>query len=366
MRRLKAACRGLKERLAAFIPRAWYNGPGLGGAQAMSSVRRKYHVGDQPVPGYRLATLLETGNWDMEYWEAEGPDDAQVLLTIILVHKEIQEGLLGWFSVLPLYRRVVHHHLVSVPDLWLKTADGRVLRELPSGLAVRAGKPGSSPPAAAATQLKMLISELNPVEAVEIEPLGTRPRTLRDRLRECREGGQRGIPGDELVRVLEGPAKALDFLHQPMHDLGAGLGPVVHGGINPRNLVIAGSTVKVADWANLTKWKTFEVHRRVTPSAVVRGIAFSAPEALAGTPGIASDQYSLAVVYAALRTSALPYPKGANPSDMMDLIRRGELDFSKLPKPERRVVSKATALDPEKRWPTCSYLVRALGIALSP
>jgi len=333
----------------------------------MSSARRKYHVGDQPVPGYRLTTLLETGTWDMEYWEAEGPDGAGVLLTVILVHKEIQEGLLGWFSLLPLYRRVIHHNLISVPDLWVKTADGRLLKELPSALGARTEKPASPSPApAAGMQLRILISELRPVEAVEIEPLGTRPRTLRDRLRECREEGRRGISGEELVQTLEGPAKALDFLHQPMHDLGAGPGPVVHGGLNPRNLVIVGNTLKVADWANLTKWKTFEVHRRITPSAVVRGIAFSAPEALAGKPGIASDQYSLAVVYAALRTSALPYPKGANPAEMMDLVSRGELDFSRLPKPERRVVLKATALDPEKRWPTCSYLVRALGVALSP
>jgi serine/threonine protein kinase len=215
-------------------------------------------------------------------------------------------------------------------------------------------------------QLKMLISELHPVEAVEIDPLGTRPRTLRDRLRECREKGERGISGEELVHSLEGPAKALDFLHEPMHDLGSGPGPVVHGGVNPRNLVIVDSTVKVADWANQAKWKTFEVHRRVTPSAVVRGVAFSSPEAIAGKPEIGSDQYSLAVVYAALRTSALPYHKGANPAEMMDLVRRGELDFSRLPKSERRVILKATALDPEKRWPTCSYLIRALGVALSP
>jgi len=332
----------------------------------MSSVRRKYQVGDQPVPGYRLTALLESGAWDMEYWEAEGPDGGQVRLTIILVHKEVQEGLLQWFSVLPWYKRVVHHHLVPVPDMWLKTADGRVLKEVPSALGARVGKPGSPPASSAEVQLKMLISELHPMEAVEIEPLGTRPRTLRDRLRECREGGQPGISGEELVHALEGPAKALDFLHQPMHDLGAGPAPIVHGAINPRDLVIAGNTTKVADWANLTKWKTFEVNRRITASAVVRGVAFSAPEALAGKPGTASDQYSLAVVYAALRTSALPYHRGANAADMMDLIRRGELDFSKLPKPERRVILKATAVDPDKRWPTCSYLVRALGIALSP
>jgi len=116
----------------------------------------------------------------------------------------------------------------------------------------------------------------------------------------------------------------------------------------------------------LTKWKTFEVQRRITSSAVVRGIAFSAPVALAGKPGITSDQYSLAMVYAALRTSTLPYPRGANPAEMMELVRRGELDFSKLPRPERRVVTKATAMDPEKRWPTCSYVVRALGVALTP
>lgn len=331
-----------------------------------SSVKRKYQVGDQPVPGYCLTSLIETGAWDMEYWEARGPEGRQVRLTVILVHQESQEGLLAWFSVLPLYKRVVHHHLVPVPDMWLKTGDGRLLKELPSALKARGEGPESSPShGSAEAHLRMLLAELRPVEAVEIESLSARPRTLRDRLRECREAGRPGIPADELVRTLEGPAKALDFLHEPMHDLGAGPGPVVHGGINPRSLVIDGQTVKVADWANLTKWKTFEVQRRITSSAVIRGVAFSSPEALAGKPEIASDQYSLAMVYAALRTSTLPYQRGANPAEMMELVRRGELDFSKLPKPERRVVTKATAMDPEKRWPTCSYVVRALGIALT-
>jgi len=327
----------------------------------MAAIQPKHQADDEPVPGYCLTSLVESGPWDLECWEAVGPAGERVRMTIITVREEIQQGLLEWFVVLPFFRRIRHPHLLPLPELWLRTADGQLLNELPACPAASPDSAGARPPDAGAD-----IPPAGPVatlqvgEAIEIEASSRCFRNLRDRLTEYRELGQQGIPWPELVDYLKGAAHALDYLHDPVHDVGHGPEAIIHGGIRPHDIVIVGDTVKVADWVNLVKWKAFEGHHRMTPSGAVRTIAYTAPEVLAGTPHVASDQYSLAVVYTALRTCALPFRKGTTPSDMIQLIQRGELDFSRLTKPERRVMQKATARDPEKRWPSCGYLVRAL------
>jgi serine/threonine protein kinase len=283
----------------------------------------------------------------MEYWEATGPDGREVTVTVIPLHQEVLQEVREWFRGLPQLRRITHPHLLPLADLWLRTEDGRVLAELPPPRA------DSAPESA----------EQVPVEVIEIDAWSTRFRTVHERFRECRAQTRRGIPWRELMHYLEPVAEALDYLHQPVHDRGRGPAPIIHGDLKPQDLVLAEGTVRLAGWANLTRTQAFEMHRRVTQSGVIRTIAYAAPEAIAGAPVAGSDQYSLAVLYATFRTGALPYRKGTSPSEMLQLIRTGGLDFSRLPKPEQRVIHKAASLDPDKRWPTCSYLMQALRVA---
>jgi serine/threonine protein kinase len=125
-------------------------------------------------------------------------------------------------------------------------------------------------------------------------------------------------------------------------------------------MLIVENTAKLADWANLFRWKAFEVQRRITLSTALKSMAYAAPETLDGQPQAASDRYSLAVVYAALRTGAMPYRKDTTPSQMRELIQKGQLQLSRLTKPEKAVIERAISRDPAARWPTCMEMVRAL------
>ena len=90
-------------------------------------------------------------------------------------------------------------------------------------------------------------------------------------------------------------------------------------------------------------------------------LAYMAPEVYTSKrPSRATDQYSLAMAYAELRTGRLPLSDCESFSVLDDAKRRGILDLSWLEEPERTVIAKATSLNPEERYPRCLDMVRAL------
>src|SRR5262249_26039679 len=91
--------------------------------------------------------------------------------------------------------------------------------------------------------------------------------------------------------------------------------------------------------------------------------AYIAPESIESKSSKTNDQYSLAVSYLELRTGSLPF--NANSFyDVMISHLQGKLDYSRLPEPERPVLMRATAKDPEARFPTCLDMVKALRKAI--
>ncbi len=227
----------------------------------MSSVKRSYQVSDEPVPGYRLTRSFESGSLGIQYWEAEGPDGGLVRLTVVAIREEMEEGLFAWFDALPFFARVSHPNLLPLPNLWVKTAEGRLLGGAPADAAAPDEAAGVSP----LTELRReSLAGLRPVEAIEIESPSMRFKNLRDRFREHRGQGQRGMPLQELIWYMENVAEALDFLHQPVHELGHGPEAIIHGDLRPGRMLIVGNTAKLADWASLVRWKAFEAERRIT------------------------------------------------------------------------------------------------------
>src|SRR5262249_50785014 len=89
--------------------------------------------------------------------------------------------------------------------------------------------------------------------------------------------------------------------------------------------------------------------------------AYVAPELLQPTPkpSRTSDQYSLAISYAELRTGTLPFT-AKNRMDAMAVHVTGNLDLSKLTLPEQAIIRRATALEPDKRYPSATEMVQAL------
>ena len=151
-----------------------------------------------------------------------------------------------------------------------------------------------------------------------------------DRLRECRAQGLPGLPRDELLGYMDELARAVDFLNEPRHQAGdGGLVGVQHRDIKPHNIFLVGGSVRLADFglAKVLEASSASHTGSMSPHYV-------APEVLEGRVSRWTDQYSLAVTYAQLRTGRLPFA-----GDSIDQVIYAHLheppDLSGLPEEER-------------------------------
>jgi serine/threonine protein kinase len=267
-----------------------------------TTVRR---AGDEVVPGYPLVKPLGRGGFG-EVWQATAPGGIPVALKFVP-----WTGSLGEKErrALNLLRDLRHPHLLATTAYWHQ-GDSLVLAlELADG-------------------------------------------TLNDRLNEATAAGLPGIPADELLRFMIGAAKGLDYLNHPPAEGGTGPG-VQHRDIKPHNLLRVGGEVKVAD---------FGLARKVTGEATSHtGSAtwsFAPPEFFAGKTSRHSDQYSLAMTYCLLRGGRLPYAGG---NRLAMIAARAAPDLSMLPEEERPAVTRALAIKPGDRWPSCGAFIEDLG-----
>jgi serine/threonine protein kinase len=177
--------------------------------------------------------------------------------------------------------------------------------------------------------------------------------SLRDRFNDCQRRGLQGIPTGELLRYVREAGEALDFLHA--HH-------VLHRDIKPENILLLQGHAKVADFglARQLRGGRGSVSGSGTPR-------YMAPEAWDGRLGgvrPSSDLYSLAVSYVELRLGHSLFAA----EDMMGLMiahLRQAPDLSGFEPPERRVLRKALAKAPAKRYPSCRAFVRALARAVA-
>jgi serine/threonine protein kinase len=185
-------------------------------------------------------------------------------------------------------------------------------------------------------------------------------KTLRERFDECRAAGKPGIPRAELLPLMRSVAEALDAL-----DARHGL---PHLGINPRNLLIDGSKLWLCDFGLIPL-----VWLPTGQSAGVVNNRYAAPELFDRRPSRTADQYSLAVIYAEMLTGVHPRPQrsgsGVHRRPTIPAItgsrsgttnRTVRTDVDLLPASDRDVVMKALALDPEKRYESCTAFLAAL------
>src|SRR5262249_26053254 len=127
--------------------------------------------------------------------------------------------------------------------------------------------------------------------------------TLEDRLNEAIRQGLPGIPREELLEYFQEAAKGIDYLNEP-HPVrgGAEWVAVQHRDIKPRNILLVGNGVKVADFglARIMEHSVTGHTGALTPS-------YAAPEFFQGQTSNHSDQYCLAVSYCRLRGGRLPF-----------------------------------------------------------
>ena len=315
----------------------------------------QYSTGDEPVPGsgYRLVEFLGRGGFG-EVWKATAPGGAEAALKII--------RLGGWegrkeFRALQLVKRIRHPNLVPIIGFWLKGDDGSILDD---SLTVQGDLPTAetSSPVSRATMAVPLQS--SGVQAAElIIAMGLGDQSLIDRLKQCQAEGLEGIPQQELLGYMESSAEAIDFLNRPIHNLGSGLVAIQHCDIKPHNLMIVGGAAQVCDFGLA---RSLAADRTNTAAA---SIAYAAPECLVeGKPSATTDQYALAITYFELITGRLPY-RSETLSAIMDAKTEGNLDFSPLSEAEVAVLRRATARDPQERYPAALEMVEDLRRAAS-
>ncbi len=308
-----------------------------------------FRPGDEPVPGYRLEEILGRGG-SGEVWRSTAPGETSVALKLISL-----SGRHGpkEFQAVWRFKEIRHAHLLPITALWLLDRDGNLL----DAAACRAFDGGSSPASVSGETSPQPSSR--PATLVIAMLLGD--KDLADLLQECRRAGMPGIPLGELLDYLEDAAGGIDFLNSPRHDLGAGPVAVQHGDIKPQNIMLVGDSASVCDFG-----LACVLGEGRTTAAVVGSPAYMSPEIIEGRlRGSTSDQYSLAITYIESRTGSLPI---ADESCMavLDAHLKGRLDLSQLPPAEREVIRRATALDPEKRYPTACEMVAALRRAVEP
>jgi serine/threonine protein kinase/lipoprotein NlpI len=256
--------------------------------------------------GYRLVSRIGSGGFG-EVWRAEAPGGVEVAIKVIFRpsdHDEIQREL----ESLAVIKRLRHQFLLQTQAFWSLPDRLLIVMELADG-------------------------------------------NLRDRNRECKQAGLRGIAVDELIGYFREAGEALDFLH---------LNSVQHRDIKPDNILLLGRHAKVGDFGlvrMMAGQRSVSVSGSGTP-------AYMAPEVWRGKASSYSDQYSLAAAYGEMRLQRALFTGQGWTEVMLAHLNRIP-DLSGMGAREQQVVLKALAKDAGQRYPNCLTLVRELEKAVA-
>src|SRR5262245_23571495 len=263
---------------------------------------------EEPIPGYRLIKPVGSGGFG-EVWLCEAP--GKILKAIKFVFGNLDASASGdgrarqEFHALQRVKEVRHPFVLSIERIDILEGEVAIVMELAEN-------------------------------------------SLYDVLQDVRQQGYAGIPRDRLLRYMADTADGLDFLSETPN--------LTHLDVKPRNLFLVGDHVKVADFG-LAKHL-----ERSSSSGIMAGISpqYAAPETFTSRITKFSDQYSLAIVYHELLTGRRPF-SGKTIRELALQHMNVEPDLSGLPERDRRVLARALAKDPYKRFPNCKALMEAFG-----
>jgi serine/threonine protein kinase len=288
------------------------------------------------VPGYRLVRRIGHGGYGT-VWEARAPGGKPVALKVIC---NLERGTgRQEFKALQLIKSLEHPHLLELHAYWLLDGDGNVIPD----------DVWAEPHAPEANTL---------VIATKLAQMN-----LQQRLHECQQSGNAGIPPEELIGYIRQSALAIDYLNECQHPLDSSVVAIQHRDIKPENiLLVSAGTVQVGDFGLArvlegTSGAIRKESRAFTPP-------YAAPELYTDQVTRWTDQYALALTYYKLRTGVLPFSEKIGRTEIMMTHVEGRLDLSRLPQTEKEVIARAAARKSEDRFPTCLAMVEALDRAL--
>lgn len=289
--------------------------------------------GAEPVPGYKLEKSLGKGGYG-EVWMAVGPGKTKVALKIVRELSGIK-GKQEWSALEAIKDELDDPHLMKIQAYWLLDAYGQVIPD----------EDHNRPDAAKPTYL-IILTELA-------------AKNMMQRLEECKAQGIAGIPVTELLECMRQAARALDYLNLTKHSFSDREGSIVHRDIKPENILLTKSgAVKVCDFGLAKMMEgTFS---NVSTNSQGMTPYYAAPELLRKKLTRWTDQYSLAITYYHLRTGRLPIDTSLSQWEQLQRLGTAELDLTGLPDGERKIIARATKLEPTERFPTCSEMVGGL------
>lgn len=301
--------------------------------------------GGEPIPGYRLENFLGRGQFG-EVWKATSPGGTSLALKFL----DLKEKR-GWkeFRAIQRVKCIRHPHLAPITGIWLLDHEGKPIDAEIVDAYVNDPQSGKN-------NCDQDDSETDKPSQLVLATLLCE-KTLDQRLKECQEAGEPGIPTDELLRYFEEAAKGIDYLNSPCHGVGNNNVGIQHCDIKPENLMLAGGSIVVGDFG--VAQALAEGLTSATGTSMSGSFAYMSPESIQTKPSFATDQYSLAVTYFELRTGSLPF-QSVSAYDVIQAHHTGSLDLTGLAEGERKVIQRATSLRPENRFPNSSEMVAAL------
>lgn len=173
-------------------------------------------------------------------------------------------------------------------------------------------------------------------------------KNLQQHFQACCVLGQPGIPQADLLGMMNRHvADVLDFIYQEFCSS--------ISTSSRRTCSSFGKRLKVADFGlvkNIYELLSASLVHGLTPT-------YAAPEIFEGQPTLclASDQYSLAILYQEMLTGVLPF-NGTTAARLATQHLREAPDLRPLPASQQPIIARALSKDPQQRFGSCMEPIR--------